>query len=211
MQPQFHYSLTPPVEFESWISVYTSRLGEPNRLNVAQEINIDLDELEEHNPLLIQWLASIDCEIYTTRLFRSWPHYQYRLHIDVDPSIHPANEHFVYDHVIKLNFPFYSVDSRMSWYALKPGSAADHIVNPSGYGSFNFKEEQCDLLESHAANGPCLIHAGRIHTLTNARNRLRPRLCYSLMITNRSRTWSWSDAVAAFSPWITRVDTAPQN
>lgn len=212
MDDRYHYTIQPPVDFVNWVDEDSPIFGN-NDPTSPREIEISLAELKEHNPKIIDWLTELDVVVYAARLFKSWPWREYRLHIDVDPKVDPPNGTFVYDHVIKLNFPFNSRGCQMSWYNLKPNSVVDCCTNASGFNSYSFNYEDCELIGKYSADKPCLLNAGRIHTLTNSRNDFKPRLCYSLMITKIDRylteqarmwnheSWQWPDAVKAFSPY----------
>jgi hypothetical protein len=189
--------------------MYHPRLGKIIPENITSELGLDLKEIWDNNFIFCRWLEHLDLHVYSARVFRSLPNLEYKLHIDVDPSVtdsyaaKPVDpKTYVYDGVIKLNFVYSSRGTTMTWYRLNEGKQARVTVNASGYTSYNFDKEDCEILYHTACDSHCLVNGGIIHTLTNAENDDNPRMCYSLSIQNSNRDLTWDSAVAALTPWL---------
>jgi hypothetical protein len=208
MTDRFHYPLATPYEFIPWIPILHHRLGPVVTQHITKELSISPKELWQHNNVFCRWLGQLGLEVYGVRLFRSVPNVEYRLHIDIDPEQVPqhhqadSNEPYLYNSLVKLNFVYSSWGSTMSWYRLRQASKAIYDCNYDGHRSLGFMKEDCEQLYHTACDTACLIHGGRIHTLTNSDNRGQPRLCYSIMIQNTDWTLSWEKAVDIFKPWL---------
>lgn len=189
--------------------MFDPRLGPIVAEHITSELELDLRELWVNNYMFCRWLGSLDIQIYSARIFRSLPNIEYQLHVDVDPKIDntyaakilDADRH-VYEGVIKLNFIQSSSGNTMTWYGLKSGCEPHPQVNTSGYTSWNFNKEDCDVVYHTMCDQDCLVNGGQIHTLTNGDNLGSPRMCYSLSIHNNARTLTWDQAVELFTPWL---------
>lgn len=212
MNDRCHYPLnTLSTEFVPWIALEDPRFGAQSNQEAVRELAIELEELWLHNAAFCTWLAELDIEVYSLRMFRSQPMAVYQLHLDVDPNraleenpwlMTTKNLDYVYDGVVKLNFMVNSHGTTMTWYRLKSGCGPTNTIDTSGNTSFGFSQEDCDEIYHTACNTACLLNGGRIHTMNNTKNMGTRRLCYSMMIQNRQRTLTWDSAIELLTPWL---------
>jgi hypothetical protein len=115
----------------------------------------------------------------------------------------------------KLNFSYGAPNSRMFWYALKPGYELEVEVNSSTAGDYTLPQgsrvsyvhiplNQCILKESTKIRKPTLINAGQPHSVLNSDNESRWTLCVSFYdASNLSKLLDFEDIADRLSDCIT--------
>jgi hypothetical protein len=182
----YHHNINIPVkfiEFEKPSDVFEERICNPDLVN---------DEFKD-------WLGTLGIEIARCIFFSSPPGKKYNLHVDGDKSQDGRYN------CAKINIIFNSSNTYMNWYKAKPGfENGTTYLNTLGTPVRYWKKEDCEVLHRTEANRNCVINGSVIHDLENDKNNNGNRVCYSLILRDRTtKAWlRWDELLSILKDYI---------
>lgn len=168
------------------------RKDDPLNENGMLEKTINQNDLINHNKDFLDWIHKQDLTLQPGRYFESAPNCQYLLHRDTY-DLKNINVDLV-----KFNFVFDSVGTKMSWYKTNPLYEGEVFTNVLKDPMIKYDRKKCKVIYTTPVDSHCMINGGVIHDLMNFSNFGRNRRCYSFIINNLS----WNQAVEKFSDYL---------